>query len=237
MTIHSKPRWFPRLVEHCEGASAALVAVLIHVVLLTLLLSGQPFYRDINGSSGVAGGESALRIRWVGVTPAEAESGQVLPALHVHAEPTPATAEVPILDMQAESRISEMQDEGADEADRSNADPEMSAEVEESANAGGGEADGPAMDAYEDLLAVYLNALRSTVRMHWSRVEREVPLPDKCELTIHQGSQGQIESVEIGHCALNARQKKQLARAVHAAQTLPFAGFERVAKRSIMVQM
>jgi len=85
------------------------------------------------------------------------------------------------------------------------------------------------------LLARYQAALQSAIKNKWTRPD-SVPLGAACRLNIRQLPGGQVIAVEvIEPCAYDEAGRRSVEAAVLKAQPLPYAGFESVFQRSLIL--
>jgi hypothetical protein len=77
----------------------------------------------------------------------------------------------------------------------------------------------------------YLVALREAVRAHWA------PGTGPCSITIQQRVGGRIIAAVSESCAMAADAKQALEAAALSAQPLPYAGFERVFRERVTLNM
>lgn len=85
------------------------------------------------------------------------------------------------------------------------------------------------------LLARYQAALQSAIKSKWTRPD-SVPLGAACKLNIRQLPGGQVIAVEVVEpCAYDEAGRRSVEAAVLKAQPLPYAGFESVFQRSLII--
>ncbi|MBN7138359.1 hypothetical protein A7A76_04545 [Lysobacter enzymogenes] len=85
------------------------------------------------------------------------------------------------------------------------------------------------------LLARYQAALQSAIKNKWTRPD-SVPLGAACRLNIRQLPGGQVIAVEVVEpCAYDEAGRRSVEAAVLKAQPLPYAGFESVFQRSLIL--
>ncbi|KAB8193388.1 cell envelope integrity protein TolA [Lysobacter maris] len=86
-----------------------------------------------------------------------------------------------------------------------------------------------------DLLARYQAALTQAILAKWTRPET-VPLGARCRLVIRQLPGGEVMSAEVSSpCAYDEQGRRSIEAAVLKAQPLPFAGFEPVFQRTLIL--
>lgn len=87
----------------------------------------------------------------------------------------------------------------------------------------------------DDLSAQYALALQQAIRNNWTRPET-VPLGQRCRLTIRQLPGGEVVDVEVSPaCPYDDLGKRSVEAAVLKAQPLPYAGFESVFRRTLVL--
>lgn len=87
----------------------------------------------------------------------------------------------------------------------------------------------------DDLKAQYALALQQAIRNNWTRPET-VPLGQRCRLTIRQLPGGEVVDVEVSPaCPYDDLGKRSVEAAVLKAQPLPYAGFESVFQRTLVL--
>ncbi|MBB1059180.1 cell envelope integrity protein TolA [Marilutibacter spongiae] len=85
------------------------------------------------------------------------------------------------------------------------------------------------------LLAQYQAALTQAILSKWTRPET-VPLGARCRLVIRQLPGGNVMSAEVGSpCAYDEQGRRSIEAAVLKAQPLPYAGFETVFAREVIL--
>lgn len=77
----------------------------------------------------------------------------------------------------------------------------------------------------------YLFALREAVRSQWP------PSTGPCSITIQQMVGGRVVAAVSESCAMGAAARQSLEAAALAAQPLPYAGFERVFRERVTINM
>jgi hypothetical protein len=77
----------------------------------------------------------------------------------------------------------------------------------------------------------YLIALREAVRSQWA------PGTGSCSVTIQQTIGGRVVAAVSESCAMGAAARQALEAAALAAQPLPYAGFERVFRERVTINM
>lgn len=87
----------------------------------------------------------------------------------------------------------------------------------------------------DNLQAQYALALQQAIRNHWTRPET-VPLGQRCRLTIRQLPGGEVVDVDVSPaCPYDDLGKRSVEAAVLKAQPLPYAGFESVFQRTLVL--
>lgn len=85
------------------------------------------------------------------------------------------------------------------------------------------------------LLARYQAALQSAITSKWTRPD-SVPLGAACRLNIRQLPGGQVIAVDVvDPCSYDEAGRRSIEAAVRKAQPLPYAGFESVFQRSLIL--
>lgn len=85
------------------------------------------------------------------------------------------------------------------------------------------------------LQARYAAALQEAILAKWTRPET-VPLGARCRLTIRQLPGGEVMSAEVSSpCAYDEQGRRSIEAAVLKAQPLPYAGFESVFQRTLLL--
>lgn len=85
------------------------------------------------------------------------------------------------------------------------------------------------------LLAEYQAALQTAILRQWTRPET-VPLGQRCRIVIRQIPGGEVISAEVDpSCAYDERGQRSIEAAVLKAQPLPYAGFETVFSRTLLL--
>lgn len=86
-----------------------------------------------------------------------------------------------------------------------------------------------------DLAARYAAALQEAILGHWSRPE-SVPLGQRCRITIRQLPGGEVVDVAVSSsCPYDELGRRSVEAAVLKAQPLPYAGFEAVFQRNLIL--
>ena len=81
----------------------------------------------------------------------------------------------------------------------------------------------------------YTAALGEAIRRNWSRPDN-VPLGQRCRLTIRQLPGGEVVDVQVSPgCPYDDLGKRSVEAAVLKAQPLPYAGFEPVFNRTLIL--
>ena len=104
-------------------------------------------------------------------------------------------------------------------------------------NAGASNASPPAGNNGRDagLEGQYATALQQAIRSKWTRPET-VPLGTKCTIVIKQLRGGEVTSVNVSSpCAYDEQGRRSIEAAVLKAQPLPYAGFESVFNRTLIL--
>lgn len=87
----------------------------------------------------------------------------------------------------------------------------------------------------DNLRAQYAMALQQAILNNWTRPET-VPLGQRCRLTIRQLPGGEVVDVEVSPgCPYDDLGKRSVEAAVLKAQPLPYAGFESVFQRTLVL--
>ena len=77
--------------------------------------------------------------------------------------------------------------------------------------------------------------MQQAIRNNWTRPET-VPLGQRCRLTIRQLPGGEVVDVEVSPaCPYDDLGKRSVEAAVLKAQPLPYAGFESVFQRTLVL--
>lgn len=85
------------------------------------------------------------------------------------------------------------------------------------------------------LQARYAAALQEAILAKWTRPET-VPVGARCRLTIRQLPGGEVMDVEVSSpCAYDEQGRRSIEAAVLKAQPLPYAGFESVFQRTLLL--
>lgn len=85
------------------------------------------------------------------------------------------------------------------------------------------------------LQARYAAALQEAILAKWTRPET-VPLGAKCRITIRQLPGGEVMSAEVSPtCGYDEQGRRSIEAAVLKAQPLPYAGFEAVFQRTLLL--
>lgn len=122
----------------------------------------------------------------------------------------------------AEQRLQQLADQRARSAS------EAAARADAQATAGSSGTD-------DSLLARYQEALRAAITAKWTRPET-VPLGAMCRLQIRQIPGGRVlEAQVIEPCAYDEQGRRSIEAAVLKAQPLPYAGFEPVFARNLIL--
>ncbi len=83
--------------------------------------------------------------------------------------------------------------------------------------------------------ALYSAALSDAIRRNWTRPEN-LPLGQRCRLTIRQLPGGEVVDVQVSpSCPYDDLGKRSVEAAVLKAQPLPYAGFEKVFNRTLIL--
>lgn len=86
-----------------------------------------------------------------------------------------------------------------------------------------------------DLKSRYAAALSEAIRRNWTRPEN-VPLGQRCRMTIRQLPGGEVVDVQVSpSCPYDDLGKRSVEAAVLKAQPLPYAGFEEVFSRELIL--
>lgn len=86
-----------------------------------------------------------------------------------------------------------------------------------------------------DLTARYAAALQSAILRQWTRPET-VPLGQRCRIRITQIPGGEVIDAQVDpSCPYDERGRRSIEAAVLKAQPLPYAGFESVFRRTLIV--
>lgn len=89
--------------------------------------------------------------------------------------------------------------------------------------------------ADEGLLARYQAALQEAILRNWTRPDT-VPLGQRCRITIHQLPGGEVVDVDVAKsCPFDELGRRSVEAAVLKAQPLPYAGFEAVFSRTLLL--
>lgn len=85
------------------------------------------------------------------------------------------------------------------------------------------------------LLAAYQAALQQAIRAKWTRPET-VPLGARCRVRIRQLPGGEVVDAQVeGTCPYDEQGRRSIEAAVLKAQPLPYAGFESVFNRTLIL--
>ena len=124
----------------------------------------------------------------------------------------------------AEEKLKQLADRRARQAS------EEAAIADASASAPPGDA-----GANADLAGRYAAALSEAIRRNWTRPEN-LPLGQRCRMTIRQLPGGEVVDVEVSaSCPYDALGRRSIEAAVLKAQPLPYAGFEQVFNRTLIL--
>jgi colicin import membrane protein len=124
----------------------------------------------------------------------------------------------------AEEKLKQLADRRA----RSAAEAAAQADAEASAPPGNNGTDA-------DLAARYAAALQEAVLRNWTRPE-SVPLGQRCRITIRQLPGGEVVDVSVApSCPYDELGRRSVEAAVLKAQPLPYAGFEPVFQRTLIL--
>ena len=86
-----------------------------------------------------------------------------------------------------------------------------------------------------DLLARYSAALQQAIQRNWTRPD-SVPLGQKCRIVIRQIPGGEVIDAEVDpSCPYDELGRRSVEAAVRKAQPLPYAGFEAVFQRTLIL--
>lgn len=120
----------------------------------------------------------------------------------------------------AEERLEQLQ------AARSGSPAEEAARSDAAASGAGGD---------DGLKARYAAALQEAVRAKWTRPE-SIPAGALCRLEIRQLPGGEVVDVEVrSPCVYDEQGRRSIEAAVLKAQPLPYAGFEKVFSRTLIL--
>lgn len=214
---------------------AAAISAALHLAVvwaLTWTSEIRPGESTLGTSSG------PLSLRWLGedefrqplVALSPAKSMPVVdPEPEVTIDPTPAP-----LQAAADATITET-------ATGEQTQPGMSVATAASAmpNAGATGQAAPSMEMpletppYDSREQAYLMALRAAIQSKWTRQSTR----GRCAVTIQQTIGGQVMGAISKSCTLGQADRRALEAAALAAQPLPYAGFERVFREQITVEM
>ena len=87
----------------------------------------------------------------------------------------------------------------------------------------------------DDLTAKYAAAIQAKVQDAWIRPEN-IPSGQRCQITITQLRGGRVLSAKVGaNCPYDEAGKRSIEAAVLNAQPLPYAGFEQVFNRELIL--
>lgn len=85
------------------------------------------------------------------------------------------------------------------------------------------------------LLARYQAALQEAIQRNWTRPDN-VPLGQRCRITIRQLPGGEVIEAKVADsCPFDAAGRRSVEAAVLKAQPLPYAGFESVFNRTLLL--
>lgn len=86
-----------------------------------------------------------------------------------------------------------------------------------------------------DLAARYAAAIQAAIRRNWTRPET-VPLGQRCKIVIRQIAGGQVIDASVDpSCPYDELGRRSVEAAVLKAQPLPYAGFETVFRRTLIL--
>lgn len=126
---------------------------------------------------------------------------------------------------QAEQRLQQLADREARQASQQAA--------QQSARTGAPAAGNQGADT--DLLARYSAALQQAIQRNWTRPD-SVPLGQKCRIVIRQIPGGEVIDAEVDpSCPYDELGRRSVEAAVRKAQPLPYAGFEAVFQRTLIL--
>jgi colicin import membrane protein len=90
-------------------------------------------------------------------------------------------------------------------------------------------------NANDALLGRYAAALTQAIRENWTRPDN-VPLTARCDIRITQLAGGKVIAVDVSpSCPYDALGRRSVEAAVLKAQPLPYAGFESVFRRELLL--
>lgn len=126
---------------------------------------------------------------------------------------------------QAEQRLQQLADREARQASQQAA--------QQSARTGAPAAGNQGADT--DLLARYSAALQQAIQRNWTRPD-SVPLGQKCRIVIRQIPGGEVIDAKVDpSCPYDELGRRSVEAAVLKAQPLPYAGFEAVFQRTLIL--
>ena len=220
--------------DHLDRYWAAAISAALHLAVAIWALIGASEMRPGESTLGTSSG--TLSLHWLG----EDEFRQPLVALSpaksmpvADLEPEVMIAPTPLpLRVTADAAITET-------ATREQTPPETSVVTAASAMPNTGTAGQAAPSAevlletprYDSREQAYLTALRAAIQSKWTRQS------GRCAVTIQQTVGGQVTGAISKSCTLGQADRHALEAAALAAQPLPYAGFERVFREQITVEM
>lgn len=216
---------------------AAAISIALHLAMAVWVLTGTSEIRSGESTLGTSSGAPSLR--WLG----EDEFRQPLVALS-SAKSTPVTNPEPEVTIDPTPLPSHAATNLAitEPATSEQTSPETSvataASTTPNADAAGQAASSVEMPLetlrYDSREQAYLMALRAAIQSKWTRQSTQDGL---CAVTIQQTIGGQITGAISKSCTLGQADRRALEAAALAAQPLPYAGFERVFREQITVEM
>lgn len=216
---------------------AAAISATLHLAVVVWALTGTSEIRPGESTLGTSSGTLSLRrlgedeFRQPLVALSPAKSVPVAdPEPEVMIDPTPLPLQTAVDVAITETATAEQ------------TSPKMPVATAASAMPNGGAAGQAALSMempletprYDSREQAYLMALRAAIQSKWTRQSTH---SGQCAVTIQQTIGGQVMDAISKSCALGQADRRALEAAALAAQPLPYAGFERVFRAQITVEM
>jgi hypothetical protein len=216
---------------------AAAISITLHLAVAVWLLVGTSEIRSEESTLGTSSGAPSLR--WLG----EDEFRQPLAAL-------PPAKSVPVANPEPEVMIDPTPLPLHAAANLAITEPTTSEQTSPETSVATAASTMPNADAagqaassvevpletprYDSREQAYLMALRAAIQSKWTRQSTQ---GGRCAVTIQQTIGGQVTGAISKSCILGQSDRRALEAAALAAQPLPYAGFERVFREQITVEM
>jgi len=217
-----------------ERIIAGAISMLLHAAVGLLFLEVLAPSGITENAKGIGNGNSVTHVRWIDKEGARA-AGPEAPSAEA---PPPPPTHVSEFSTQAESQTesaSVLQADGNGRDIPPVREPGTQSpsplKLDGGASLSAGEG---AIDDANDLLTLYLIAVRNTISQQWAR-EGEGALPVGCAIRIDQTPVGAVIEVRVESCGATAVHADRLSTVVRHAQPLPFAGYEDVMQQQITI--